>query len=105
MRSILVCLMVLLAGCSTAPRQAENAVPEERYALRGEVMSVNRQEQSLKIKHDEIKGWMEAMTMDFPVKDKSDLDKVKAGDQITATVFVNDLKYHVGDIHVATAKP
>jgi Cu/Ag efflux protein CusF len=96
MRSILVCLLLL---------QAESTAPEERYQLRGEVVSVNRDEQSVRIKHEEIKGWMDAMTMDFPIKEKSEMDKIKPGDQITATVFVNDLKYHVGDIHVLPAKP
>jgi Cu/Ag efflux protein CusF len=43
---------------------------------------------------------MDAMTMDFPVKEPSELKKVKPGDRITATVFVRDLDYHVGNIQV-----
>jgi protein SCO1/2 len=99
---------LMMAGCSRTPTKtaepAESAAAEERHELRGEVVSVNREERTLRIKHEEIAGWMEAMTMDFPVQDQSELDKVKPGDRITATVFVRDLDYHVGNLQVQPGK-
>ena len=53
----------------------------------------------LAIKHQKIEGWMEAMTMEFPVKDTEYFRSLNSGDRITATVFVRDLDYWVGDIH------
>jgi protein SCO1/2 len=99
MRLLAVSLALLMAGCSQPPtKPAEPTPPEERHELRGEVVSIDRQERTIRIKHEEIEGWMEAMTMDFPVQDEVELDKAKPGDRITATVFVRDLDYHVGDI-------
>jgi Cu/Ag efflux protein CusF len=91
-RALLVGL-VLLAGCK---KQAQ----EKRYTLTGEVLSVDPKGQTANIKGDKIEGWMEAMTMEYPVKDKSEFAKLAVGDRISATVFVNDVNYHIGDIKV-----
>ncbi len=40
----------------------------------------------IEIDHQEIKGLMPAMTMDFYVTDKSLLDGIKAGDHIDFTI-------------------
>jgi len=42
---------------------------------------------------------MEAMTMEYPIKDESELAKLHVGDHITATVFVQDLNYWAADFH------
>jgi Cu/Ag efflux protein CusF len=42
---------------------------------------------------------MEAMTMDYPVKDANEFATLHVGDHITATVFAQDLNYWVGEIH------
>lgn len=105
MRWIALWFALLMAGCSQPPPQpAASAAPEVRHQLRGEVVSINRQEKSIRVKHEEIKGWMDAMTMDFPVPDQTELDKLKPGDRITATVLVRDLDYHLAEIRVE-AKP
>ena len=50
------------------------------------------------IKHDTIEGWMEAMTMEFPVRDKAEFAKLGEGKRIRATVHVQDLDYWLSDI-------
>ena len=40
------------------------------------------------IEHEEVKGYMEAMTMPFPMKDDAALNKLKKGDKIQATLIV-----------------
>ncbi len=84
---------VLLAGCAKKP-------VEKQYKLTGDVVSLNAGTQTAVIKGDKIEGWMEAMTMDYPVKEKSDFAQLKVGDRITATVFVSDAGYHIGQIKV-----
>jgi Cu/Ag efflux protein CusF len=43
---------------------------------------------------DKVEGWMDAMTMKYKVDDKKVLQKVKPGDEITATVYEGDLSLH-----------
>jgi Cu/Ag efflux protein CusF len=92
-RRTLVLGLVLLAGCA---KQAA----EKRYTLTGDVVGVDPKTQMATIKGNKIEGWMEAMTMEYPVKDKSEFAKLAAGDRITATVFVGEANYHIGDIQV-----
>jgi protein SCO1/2 len=99
MRVLLLAFAILLAGCGSKTPETP-AGPEERYPMRGEVVSLDSKGQIAKIKHEEIKGWMEAMTMDFPVQEKSEFEKLKVGDRIAGTVFVRDLDYRLGDIKV-----
>ena len=44
---------------------------------------------------------MGAMTMGYPVKDAAEFSKVKVGDQITATVYVNSEDMYLGNIQKA----
>jgi Cu/Ag efflux protein CusF len=42
---------------------------------------------------------MEAMTMEYQVKDQSEFGTLHVGDHITATVFVQGLNFWIGEIH------
>jgi len=53
------------------------------------------------IKHEEIKGYMGAMTMGYPVKDVSEFARLSVGEPITATVYVTDDEMWVGNIQKA----
>jgi protein SCO1/2 len=58
------------------------------YALHGKIMSVDKLGHELIIDHDAIPGFMEAMTMPYPVSDNAMLEKVGAGDEINADLSV-----------------
>lgn len=67
-----------------------------RYAFHGKVISVDVPSKSASIANDKIEGWMDAMTMDYPVPDPS---KLHPGDPVTATIVVgSDLNYHLENI-------
>ena len=57
------------------------------YPASGTVVLINRQEGWIEINHDEIKGLMPAMQMEFWVKDKALLDNAKAGDRVDFTII------------------
>jgi Cu/Ag efflux protein CusF len=78
---------------------ARNQAPERHYTIHGEIVSLDPQGNIAKIKHQAIEGWMGAMTMEFPVRSGQEYKALKVGDCITATVFVQDLNFAVGDIH------
>lgn len=87
-------LLMLAAGCA---RSGESG-PVKRYELRGEVIRLDPQAKTATIKHEKIGDWMDAMTMEFPVKDAAEFAKLKAGDRIKATVFVKGMDYWIGEV-------
>ena len=52
------------------------------------------------IQHERIEGWMEAMTMEFPVADPAEYAKLKEGATIRARVNVNDAFFWLSEITV-----
>src|SRR5690242_14021496 len=107
-------LILLLSGCQsqTPPAKPESAAapaasqkpaePPKEYKMEGDIISVDKEKKTATIKHGPIQNYMAAMTMAYPVPDQADLDKIKAGDHITATVYHNeaDFKFWVGNIQV-----
>ena len=80
--------VLLAAGCAKQePAVAANAPAaspaEKRYPLTGEIVKADADRSTLIVAHDEIKGFMMAMTMEFKVT-KGDLAIAKAGQHIRA---------------------
>jgi len=70
-----------LAACSSRPT-------DRTYTLQGQVQSLEPARSLVTVKHEEIKGFMPAMTMPYDVRDVKALDGLAAGDLITATLVV-----------------
>ncbi|MEN9661312.1 MAG: hypothetical protein RL324_261 [Verrucomicrobiota bacterium] len=82
----LAALAVVLAGCGQpAPKAAEPSDGLKRYPLTGEVISADPAKNLLIVQHEEVKGLMAAMTMEFPV-DPGDAAIAKPGSRIRATL-------------------
>ena len=79
-------LIILGSGCK--PRRSAN---EKRYDLKGKVVAVNKSERTATIAHEDIKGYMPAMTMPFKIKNDADLEMLKPGDQVTGALVVDDV--------------
>ena len=89
--------VLLLAGCSASKTQ-DAAASAKQYQMRGEIMSLDPGGHVATIKHEEIKGFMGAMTMGYPIKDPAEFSKLTVGEPITATVFVTGDDMWVGNI-------
>jgi len=89
-------LLLLLAAC-------QKDEPVRRYPLHGEVLRLDAQGKIAAIKHEKIGDWMEAMTMEFPVREASEFDKLRSGETINATVYVQGDHYWVAEIHEVAA--
>jgi protein SCO1/2 len=99
-------MAVALAGCNRASAPSkDSSEPLRQYPMQGAVVRLDAQDHIATIKSGKIQGWMEAMTMDFPVKDQADFAKLHAGDQIRATVYVQGLQYWVGNVQPEGAAP
>ena len=59
---------------------------EKRYELRGQVLEKNPASSEITVKHEDIPGFMAAMTMPYEVKDPEALHQVQPGDLIRAEV-------------------
>jgi Cu/Ag efflux protein CusF len=70
-----------------ADAQRQGAPPAAAvYHGRGVVKAVNREKGTIRISHEKIEGYMEAMTMDYHVKDASLLDSVRVGEGVNFTL-------------------
>jgi len=49
-----------------------------------------------------IEGWMDAMTMEYPVKNDADYQILRPGQHIQATVFVQGMNFWIGEIREVT---
>ena len=85
----LVLTLMATVGVALA-QQPEN----QGHTLRGEVRRVYVETGRLTVKHEEIAGWMEAMTMTFPVDNAEITKKLKRGDRILATVYHDDARLY-----------
>lgn len=77
-----------LAKATPTPKSTSAAEPERRYPLTGKVLSIEREMKQVVIEHEEIKGYMEAMAMPFPLLDEKMLGRLKKDDKIQATLVV-----------------
>jgi len=100
-RLAIVCcgIALLLAGCSQ--QAAKSTAPTKTFQMRGEVMGVDVSGHTATIKHEDIPGFMGAMTMGYPVKDPAELAKLKTGEQITATVYQQGDEFWLGNFQPA----
>jgi protein SCO1 len=75
--------------------------PERRFDLKGKVVSVDRGRREATIAHEEIKGFMDAMTMPFSVKDDWALEALKPGQSIEATLNVTSDKAWIEGLRIS----
>lgn len=94
----------LLAGVCISCARSEHAYDygeaKQHYQLHGTILRLRQENRIAVIQHEKIEGWMEAMTMDFPVPSLAEYSKLKEGSVIRATVNVNDTYFWLTDIVV-----
>ena len=76
-------ILLLAATCARGPAPRE-------YQLTGQVLAVSPDGRELVVRHDDVKGFMPAMTMPFRVKDVALARGRLPGDLIRATLLVTD---------------
>jgi len=85
---VLLCLFAGFAACT--PR-----APEKEYTVIGQVLDVAPDGRKVTIKHQDITGFMPAMTMVFDVRDRAVLQAMAPGDLVRATLVVGDAEAHI----------
>jgi Cu/Ag efflux protein CusF len=102
-KTAVLLLTVLLAGCARSTNNS--APPLNRYSIHGEVMRLEPADKLATIRHQKIVGYMDAMTMTFPVKDAQEFGALQIGNCIDGTVFVQGDNLWVGEIKHLNTSP
>ena len=87
-------LVLSLAGCgrpdSTATSSLEPGTNQQIYQVKGIVHEVHPDRKKAKIAHEEIPGYMAAMTMMLDVKEAKELDGLAPGDTVSFRMIVTE---------------
>jgi Cu/Ag efflux protein CusF len=97
---ICVVLALLLAACERNP----TAPPAKEFQMQGEVDSLDPAGHLATVKAGKIEGWMEAMTMEYPIKDPQEFSKLKVGEKIQAKIVVQGTDYWISSVSEETPK-
>jgi Cu/Ag efflux protein CusF len=88
-------------GFASAVVGQQKGGAKKSFVLTGKVDEVDAKGGRLTVNHDKIEGYMAAMTMPYKVDKAEVFERVKAGDQIRATVYEDD--YTLYDVRVVSA--
>lgn len=87
---VLLLAAVFAAACGPSDRR--------EYTLQGQILSIAPDGMEADVKHEEIKGFMAAMTMPYKVRDAKELAGLKPGDLFTSTLVVVSNDAYLKDI-------
>jgi protein SCO1 len=94
-----VCTALALSGVLLISACKRSKPPEQqRYAIKGKVESVEKQLSQATIEHEEIPGFMPAMTMPYTVKEPWAMNVLEKGDVVSATLIVEGEKSWLEEI-------
>jgi|SoiMethySBSTD1v2_1073268.scaffolds.fasta_scaffold00698_41 protein SCO1/2 len=79
---LLTSALAVAAACTGKPADSHE------YTLQGQVLSIAGDHKEATIKHEDIKGFMPAMTMPYKVREGKELENLTPGDLINATLVV-----------------
>jgi Cu/Ag efflux protein CusF len=112
---LLVASMALLIGCSSAPKEEPEAsgasgatggsgatqAAIKQYPMHGKIVTVDAAAKKARIDGGAIGDWMGPMTMNYDIKDNSDLSKLAPGMEIDSTVDVQGDDFWLTDVKPA----
>jgi len=98
-----LCLCALLldfAGCNRSKPDGGADSHAKRYALKGVVVSIDKNAGTVNISNEPIKGFMDAMVMPYTLKPAATIDRLQPGDSITADCVVVPDKYWLENVQI-----
>ncbi len=105
--AIILGLLAVLCGCSpdrppAAPDAPAAAAAESitNYTVRGVVVGLGDDGKSVKVKHEEIPGYMMAMTMPFEARPTNELAGLMRGDRIEFRMRVTETDGWIDQIRI-----
>ncbi len=107
MKTAVVFLLFFLVLPACTPRKKEwrakplSVAGEKLYVLKGKIVTRDASDNTVRVDHEAIPGFMEAMTMDYPVRgaDVASLPADKT--PVTAKLHVIETTYWITDVKLA----
>ncbi len=96
--AIISCTLALAVACGRSSDQ-------RHFTLQGQVTAIAAGRQEATVKHEEIAGFMPAMTMPYKVKSAAMLEGIAPGDLITATLVVLPNDAYLTEVRKVGAAP
>ena len=101
MRKVLAALLLAaLVACAKGKPLSEPG--EKTYVVKGVVVGRDAADNTLRVDHEEIPGYMEAMTMDYPVRGSKVAELPADKSRIEARLHVHDERIWLTDVHAVT---
>src|SRR6516165_10206908 len=109
-------LLMLVLGFAVSCEKSAESSPGGRevssktstqqvFQVKGLVVAVKPREKTVEIKHEEIPGYMPAMTMPFDVRDTNELAGLQPGQRVSFRLLATDTDGWIDHIQSLAAKP
>jgi protein SCO1/2 len=98
----LLSLSLGLSGCGN--KQGDQERPLRNFTVKGVVIDIQDEGRTMIIDHEEMPGYMGAMTMPFRVNDPAESNGISPGDEIKFTYQVAELSSWIEDIQTTGKK-
>jgi Cu/Ag efflux protein CusF len=86
--------LVFTVGCTQAgPQTGPNGSADKGYDIKGTVVEIAADKQAVTLDHEDIPGFMSAMTMEFKVEEPAVVAGVSAGDKVGGQLEVRSGDY------------
>lgn len=89
--TVVLGLVLLSTACTRAPQARE-------YELEGQILAIQPERNEVTIRHENIAGFMPAMTMPFKVRDQALLSGRQPGDLVRATLVVEEVDAYLSSL-------
>ncbi|SVB73475.1 uncharacterized protein METZ01_LOCUS226329, partial [marine metagenome] len=89
MKFIITLSLLLAIGCS-----------KKSYPVRGTILDVRKESNEFLIHHDEIPGFMMAMTMPFKLADSLDINRFRVGDSLKFRLEMEENKAYAANFQL-----
>ena len=92
-----VAATAVVSGCNNPPGSSapSKSAGTKVYDVTGKVVSLDPAKKVVTLDHEDIPGFMKAMTMEFPVADAKLLDGMKVGDAVRGKITADGGSYAV----------
>jgi protein SCO1/2 len=99
---VLVALGCALLACDSARKQKPLSEPGEKlYSIKGKVLARDAGDNTIRLDHEAIPGFMEAMTMDYSIRGAEVTALPANGARIEAKLHVTQNGYWLTDVKKA----